>query len=60
MSFVNLSYYPLLPKNYLKIYLDSSTHQAITGAHVEISDKKGSEFKAFNGALTGTILKVIW
>ena len=42
-----------------EMYLNPSTHQAITGAHVEIGDKRGSEFKAFGGALTGTILEVI-
>ena len=41
------------------MYLDPSKHQAITGAHVEIGDKRGSEFNAFEGALTGTILEVI-
>jgi len=41
------------------MYINPSTHQAITGPHVEISDKRGSEFKAFDGALTGTILEVI-
>ena len=42
-----------------EMYINHSTHQAITGAPVEISDQRGSEFKAFDGALTGTILEVI-
>ena len=42
-----------------EMYLSPSIHQAITGAPVEIGDKRGSEFKAFDGALTGTILEVI-
>ena len=41
------------------MYLDSSTHQAITGAFVDIGDERGSKFKAFDGALTGTILEVV-
>jgi len=41
------------------MYLDPVAHQAITGAPVEIGDNKGSKFKAFDGALTGTILEVI-
>ena len=41
------------------MYMNPSTHQAITGASVDIGDKRGSEFKAFDGALTGTILEVI-
>ena len=42
-----------------EMYMNPSTHQAITGAAVDIGDKRGSEFKAFDGALTGTILEVI-
>jgi activator of HSP90 ATPase len=41
------------------MYIDPSTHQAITGGFVEIGDERGSKFKAFDGALTGTILEVI-
>ena len=41
------------------MYLDPSKHQAITGASVDIGDEKGANFKAFDGALTGTILEVI-
>jgi hypothetical protein len=41
------------------MYMNPSTHRAITGASVEIGDKRGSEFRAFDGALTGTILEVI-
>ena len=46
-------------ENLFEMYMNPSTHQAITGAPVDIGDKKGSEFKAFDGALTGTILEVI-
>ncbi len=41
------------------MYLNPSTHQAITGASVRIGNERGSEFKAFDGALTGMILEVI-
>jgi activator of HSP90 ATPase len=41
------------------MYLDPAAHQAITGAPVEIGDERGSKFKAFDGALTGTILEVV-
>ena len=42
-----------------EMYLDPSTHQAITGASVDIGDERGSKFKAFDGALTETILEVV-
>jgi activator of HSP90 ATPase len=41
------------------MYLDPSTHQAITGSSVDIGDERGSKFKAFDGALTGTMLEVV-
>ena len=41
-----------------EMYLDSSAHAAITGAPVIIGDEPGAKFQAFDGALTGTILKV--
>jgi len=41
------------------MYLDPAAHQAITGAPVDIGDERGSKFKAFDGALTGTILEVL-
>ena len=50
---------PTSGERLFEMYMNPSTHQAITGAHVEIGDKKSSEFKAFDGALTGTILEVI-
>jgi len=42
-----------------EMYINPSTHKAITGASVNIGDKRGSEFNAFDGALTGTVLEVI-
>lgn len=43
----------------LDMYLDSQTHEAITCAPVVIGSAAGSEFKAFNGVPTGTILAVV-
>jgi activator of HSP90 ATPase len=50
---------PASAEEHFEMYLNPSTHQAITGAPVEIGDKRGSEFKAFDGALTGTVFEVI-
>lgn len=50
---------PASAEKLFEMYINSSTHQAITGAPVDIGDKSGSAFKAFDGALTGTILEVI-
>jgi activator of HSP90 ATPase len=52
----------LLPASADKLfgmYLDPSAHRAITGASVDVGDKSGSKFNAFDGALTGTMLEVI-
>ena len=40
------------------MYLDPGLHAAITGAPVTISRQAGSEFQAFGGVLTGTMLAV--
>ena len=50
---------PATPGKLFEMYIDPVTHQAITGAPVVIGEKRGSEFRAFGGALTGTILEVI-
>jgi len=50
---------PASAEKLFEMYLNPATHQAITGGFVDIGDKRGSEFKAFEGALTGTILEVI-
>jgi len=50
---------PALAEKLFEMYINPSTHEAITGAPVDIGDKRGSAFKAFDGALTGTILEVI-
>ena len=50
---------PASGEKLFEMYLNPATHKAITGASVNIGDKRGSEFKAFDGALSGTILAVI-
>jgi activator of HSP90 ATPase len=39
-----------------RMYLSPRRHAAITGGPVEISAKRGSSFRAFNGALSGKML----
>ena len=41
------------------MYIDPATHQAITGGAVEIGDRRGDHFSAFNGVLTGTMIEVV-
>lgn len=41
------------------MYLDPAKHAAITGKPVEIGAEPGAKFDAFEGVLTGEILKVI-
>lgn len=50
---------PASAETLFDMYLDPAAHQAITGAPVDIGDERGSKFKAFDGALTGTILEVL-
>ena len=40
-------------------YLDPKKHAAVTGSAVTISDKPGSKFSAFFGAITGMTLAVV-
>jgi len=42
-----------------EMYLDPRAHESITGAPVTIGSIAGSEFKAFGGVLSGTILAVV-
>jgi len=42
-----------------EMYLDPSLHEAITGAPVVIGEERNAPFRAFNGALTGTIIEVV-
>ncbi len=41
------------------MYLDPQVHEAITGAPVTIGSIAGSDFKAFGGILSGTVLGVV-
>jgi activator of HSP90 ATPase len=50
---------PASAEKLFEMYINPLKHQAITGGSVEIGDKRGSNFKAFDGALSGTILEVI-
>ena len=50
---------PAAPEKLFEMYMNPVTHQTITGAPVNIEDQSGAEFRAFDGALTGTILEVI-
>ena len=41
------------------MYMDESQHAAFTGHPVTIDEKSGSEFRAFDDMLSGTILMVV-
>jgi activator of HSP90 ATPase len=41
------------------MYLDPKAHASFTGAKVKIGSTPGSEFKAFDGMITGKILHVV-
>ncbi len=41
------------------MYVDASQHAAFTGHPVTIGEEIGSEFRAFDGMLSGTILAVV-
>ncbi len=49
---------PAPPERLYDMYLDAEIHGAFTGAPVEIEPRAGAAFRAFNGALTGTVLHV--
>jgi activator of HSP90 ATPase len=42
-----------------RMYMDPSTHEAITGAPVTIGVEVGAEFRAFDGMLSGSTLAVV-
>jgi activator of HSP90 ATPase len=50
---------PAAAPSLLEMYLDPAAHQAFTGAAVTIGPEPGSEFRAFDGMLTGTMLAVV-
>ena len=41
------------------MYMDASQHAAFTGHPVTIGEQSGSRFRAFDGMLSGTILKIV-
>ena len=41
------------------MYVDASQHAAFTGHPVTIGEESGCEFRAFDGMLSGTILKAV-
>ena len=41
------------------MYLDAAEHSAFSGSPVTISSQPGAAFRAFDGALSGTILQVV-
>lgn len=50
---------PTPAETLFEMYLDAVEHEAITGAPVTIGKMPGAEFRAFEGALSGTMLAVI-
>jgi uncharacterized protein YndB with AHSA1/START domain len=50
---------PASPARLYRMYLNSKQHAAFTGAPVTIAPRPGAPFKAFGGALSGTILQVV-
>ena len=50
---------PAPPARLYTMYLSPTLHAAITGAPVQIAARAGAPFRAFGGALTGTILQAI-
>ena len=50
---------PAAPARLYAMYLDPNRHAAITGAPVRIAARAGAPFRAFGGALTGTILQLV-
>ncbi|HYA59322.1 MAG TPA: SRPBCC domain-containing protein [Burkholderiaceae bacterium] len=50
---------PRPPARLYSMYLNAREHAAITGSPVTIAARPGAPFKAFGGALSGTILQVV-
>jgi uncharacterized protein YndB with AHSA1/START domain len=50
---------PAPPERLYEMYVDSKLHAAFTGLPVEIEPRPGGTFRAFNGAIWGTILDVV-
>jgi activator of HSP90 ATPase len=50
---------PASAERLFDMYLDPAGHSAFTGQPVTISSESGASFRAFGGALSGTILQVV-
>ena len=50
---------PATPARLYRMYLDPKQHAAFTGSPVKIAARAGAPFKAFGGALSGSILQVV-
>jgi len=50
---------PRSPARLYSMYLSPREHAAITGSPVTIAPRAGAAFRAFDGALTGTILQLV-
>ncbi len=50
---------PATADKLFEMYLDSTTHTAITGLDASVSAENGSAFQAFGGLLTGKMLQVV-
>ena len=51
--------FPAPPEELFDSYLDPERHAAITGHPVRIAAQPGSEFRAFDGMLSGRIVAVV-
>ena len=49
---------PAKPERLYDMYVDAKSHSAFTGQPVTIEPRAGAPFRAFDGALSGTILQV--
>ena len=49
---------PAPPEDLFDMYLDADRHSAFTGAPVHIEPQAGGVFRAFDGALSGTMLHI--
>jgi len=50
---------PRSPSRLYGMYLNPKEHAAFTGAPVQIAARAGAPFRAFGGALTGTVLQIV-
>jgi uncharacterized protein YndB with AHSA1/START domain len=50
---------PAPPERLYEMYVDAKLHAEFTGLPVDIEPRPGGSFRAFNGAIWGTILDVV-